>query len=266
MPPINEDAVVLRTVDFSETSMIVTFFTRNSGKIACIAKGARRLKNPFDSALDPMNQCKILVYPKSGDTLDLVTEAKLDERFRVRTLVSMYAGFHVVGFLDAFLEKGDAMPELFDLTHRTLADLINADDRVPASAKLKSPPEEVSRILLRFEFLAMDLLGFAPMLTRCMECEMEIDEKSQTKTRGRVAFAMLDGGVLCETCRPGHRQVASLSLPVIKIMRQLASENDLLWRRLKIDPKILGELRGVWNQYLANRLERPLTTLAWLKR
>ncbi len=266
MPPINEDAIVLRTVDFSETSMIVTFLTRESGKLACIAKGARRLKNPFDSALDPMNQCRILVYKKAGDVLDLVTEAKLAQRFRVRSLVGMYAGFHVVGLVDAFTEKDESQPELFDLACQTLNEMIQLDETLPRGTKLSTPPEAVSRLLLRFEFRAMDLLGYAPQLSECLECETPIDENSQSASRGRVAFAMLDGGVVCNRCRPGYRQVASVSMPVIKVMRQLASPNDQLWRRLKIDPKILGELRGVWNQYLAHRLERPLNTLTWLKR
>ena len=262
MPPLNDDAIVLRTVDFSETSMIVTFFTRNSGKIACIAKGARRLRNSFDSALDPMNQCKILVYPKSGDALDLVTEAKLTERFRVSTLTTMYAGFHVAELLEAFTEKNEPAPELFDLAAETLDELVRQDEKIPTGAKLKAPPEIISRVLLRFEFRAMSLLGYEPMLTECMEC----GATEAANSAGRVAFAMLDGGVLCPKCRPGHRQVASVSLPTLNVMRQLASENALLWRRLKLEPKILGEIRGIWNQYLANRLERAPNTLAWLKR
>ena len=262
MPPLNDDAIVLRTVDFSETSMIVTFFARNSGKIACIAKGARRLRNPFDSALDPMNQCKILVYPKSGDALDLVTEAKLTERFRVSSLVTMYAGFHVMELLDAFTIRNEPITKLYDLAAGTLNELVRRDEKIPTGAKLKSPPEIISRVLLRFEFRAMSLLGYEPMLAECMECGSSKTENSA----GRVSFAMLDGGVLCPKCRPGHRQVASVSLPALNVMRQLASENALLWQRLKLEPKVLGEIRGVWNHTLANRLERPPSTLTWLKR
>ena len=96
MPPLNDEAIVLRTTDFSETSMVVTFFTRENGKVTCLAKGARRLKNPFDTSLDAMNICRILYYPKIGDVLQLVTEAKLTERFRVDSTTAIYAGFHVI--------------------------------------------------------------------------------------------------------------------------------------------------------------------------
>jgi DNA repair protein RecO (recombination protein O) len=60
-------AVVLRTVEWSETSLIVTLFTDSFGKIGAIAKGAKRLKSPFESALDEMvNSSRILeeISPK----------------------------------------------------------------------------------------------------------------------------------------------------------------------------------------------------------
>ena len=44
-------AIVLRTVEFSETSLVVTLFTREFGKIGALAKGARRPKNPFSVRL-----------------------------------------------------------------------------------------------------------------------------------------------------------------------------------------------------------------------
>ena len=45
-------AIVIRAVEFSETSLVVTLFTREFGKLGALAKGARRLKGPFESALD----------------------------------------------------------------------------------------------------------------------------------------------------------------------------------------------------------------------
>ena len=46
------DALVIRLADFSNTSRVVTFFTRDFGKVSAIAKGGKRLKGPFESALD----------------------------------------------------------------------------------------------------------------------------------------------------------------------------------------------------------------------
>ena len=82
MPAEQATALVLRTVDFSESSLVVTLFTREFGKIGALAKGARRLKGPFESALDLLALCRIVFLRKSSDALDLLTEAKLERRFR----------------------------------------------------------------------------------------------------------------------------------------------------------------------------------------
>lgn len=261
-PSINDDAIVLRTADFSETSMVVTFFTRENGKISCLAKGARRLKNPFDTALDAMNVCKILYYPKNGDVLQLVTEAKLTDRFRVDSTVAVYAGFHVVQLLNYFTENFDPQNELFDLTKNVLNDIVSLDSLCKA-ASLDNPPEKLSRCLLHFELRLLELVGLAPSLYECVGCSKKAEVRSGSK---RIAFGMMDGGILCSNCRPGKRNVVSLSPEALGALQLLASPDERFWRRLQLSQKTLGEIRGVWNQYLAHQMERPVPILKWLKR
>jgi len=90
-------AIVLRVVEFSETSSIVTLFTREFGKIRALAKGARRPKGPFESALDLLGLCRIVFLRKSSDALDLLTEARLERRFRPPggELSNLYAAYYV---------------------------------------------------------------------------------------------------------------------------------------------------------------------------
>src|SRR5438270_8813023 len=111
-------ALVLNVVDFSETSSVVTLFTREFGKIRGLAKGARRLKGPFESALDLLAISRIVFLRKSPGTLDLLTEAKLQRRFRPRSrnLSSLYAGYYVAELLAELTDDHDLHPELFDAT------------------------------------------------------------------------------------------------------------------------------------------------------
>src|SRR5271154_301987 len=116
------DALVLRSVDFSETSSVVTLFTREFGKIGALAKGARRPKGPFESALDLLALCRIVFLRKSSEALDLLTEAKLERRFRPapRSLSSLYAGYYLAELLAKLPESYDPHPELFDQADRAL--------------------------------------------------------------------------------------------------------------------------------------------------
>src|SRR6516162_10767599 len=79
-------ALVLRTTDWSETSRIATLWTREFGKVRGLAKGGRRLKSSFETALDLLTVCSIVLLCKSSGTLDLLTEAQVAQRFpRLRT-------------------------------------------------------------------------------------------------------------------------------------------------------------------------------------
>jgi DNA repair protein RecO (recombination protein O) len=231
-------AIVIRTVEFSETSLVVTLFTREFGKIGALAKGARRLKGPFESALDLLALCRIVFLHKSSDALDLLTEAKLLRRFRPagHDLSGLYAGYYVAELLGALTDDDDPHPELFDLADETLAAL--------------SAGQCVGKWVIRFELGALRLLGHIPLLDACVECGVAV------VLAGRVAFGQLDGGVLCPKCREGRKQVVMVSAGALRTMAQLADPQSNAWRRIEVDPRSLGELRGLLNHYFTHLLGR----------
>lgn len=77
------EAVVLRTVDYSESSLIVTLFTRKHGVIAVIAKGAKRPKSKFAALMVPGQVLEVVVYIKGTRSVQTLSEAsymlKLDQ-------------------------------------------------------------------------------------------------------------------------------------------------------------------------------------------
>ena len=88
-------ALVLRTTDWSESSRIATLWTREFGRVRVLAKGGRRLKSNFESALDLLTVCSIVLLRKSSGTLDLLTEAQVVRRFpHLRAdLAALYAAY-----------------------------------------------------------------------------------------------------------------------------------------------------------------------------
>jgi DNA repair protein RecO (recombination protein O) len=219
----------------------VTLFSREFGKLGALAKGAKRPKNPFESALDLLTLCRIVFLHKSSEALDLLTEAKLLRRFRPAEkgvagggLFSLYAGYYVAELLGDLTDDNDPHPQLFDLADETLAALADG--------------EPVPRRIVRFELGALRLLGHAPSLDTCVGCGAVVELK------GRVAFGHLDGGVLCGNCRTGKRQVAAVSAGTLRTMAQLADTHGTNWNRMEINQRTLGELRGVLNRYLVHLL------------
>ena len=231
-------ALVLRVVDFSETSCVVTLFTRDLGKFHGLAKGGRRPKGPFESALDLLARCRVVFLRKSSDALDLLTEAKLERRFRGRDrdLSSLYAGYYVAELLNELTDDYDPHPELFDAADQTLVAL---GSDMPVAA-----------VVLRFEMTLLRLLGHLPSLSDCVECGRPIE---RTK---RIAFGLHAGGVLCTECRPGKRNIVSTRHEVILTLGQFADPDDQPWQNAPWQRGVAGELRGLLNQYLYQLLGR----------
>ncbi len=231
-------ALVLRVIDFSETSCVVTLFTREFGKVRALAKGARRPKGPFESALDLLALCRIVFLRKSSDALDLLTEAKLERRFRPPggALANLYAAYYVAELLNELTDDYDPHPELFDVADQTLAALHDCGPIAP--------------VVLRFELTALRVVGHLPSLDTCVECGTIVDES------GRTPFSQRAGGVLCKSCRVGQKQVVSISPGVLAALRQLAQPEDPARRPLELDPRTHGELRAVLNHYWTHLLGR----------
>ena len=194
-------AIILRVIEFSETSCIVTLLTRDFGKLTVIAKGARRPKSPFEAALDVLAICRIVFLHKSSGAMDVLTEAKLERRFRNASanLEWLYAGYYVVELLRTMLEESDPHPDLFDLAVDTIVEIDRSDSR---TAGVLFPPAvekyyELNLCLLRFELGVLKILGHLPMLTQCVNCGRE------RTTQNRVSFGLTAGGIICQTCRPG---------------------------------------------------------------
>lgn len=244
-------AIVIRTFPFGDTSSVVTLFTREYGKLRALAKGAWRPRSSFDAALDLLSICQVLVLRKSDGALDLVTEACLENRFRVgRSQAAFLGGMHVAELLDALTADGDPQPELFDIAHASLRTLSTPrpdhDQDTPGNQLTDG---RVRLLVTHAELVALRLVGHEPSLVRCAEC------LGPVAGGRRVAFGMLDGGVLCERCRQGKRSVVSVSADGLAALRLLAASSDA-WRSLELPPPIDSEVRAVMNTMLSHHLGR----------
>lgn len=227
-------AIILRVVDFSDTSCVVTMYTRDFGKIGALAKGARRRKSPFEAALDVLSICHVVFVHKTSEALDILTEAKLDRRFRAasKDLTRLYTAYYFVELTTALTDDADPQPELFDLLQAAIVGLDEGD------------PHESWR--LRFEMRLLTLIGHGPALKFCVHCSRQVTENAQRW------FSCTAGGLICATCRPGKRSVVAVSHEVIDTLQRFENEGDS-WRE-PIPLSVLGPIHGLLNQYLVHLL------------
>lgn len=234
------DALVLRTVEFSESSLIVTLFTRDYGRISAMAKGARRAKNPFDNSLDLLCTARIVFLQRHGPSLHLLTEAKLLRRFRAgsRSLGALHCGFYVAELLRELTEEGEPQEVIYRLADETLRWIDSG--------------ERLSAIVSRFELLLLKQQGAAPSLDRCVGCDARLEIQQSNY------FGMAGGGLLCGTCRPAARNVIGLRAGSVHLLEQLLSSEDRVDQIAALPPQVRGEVRGLLSAYVSHHLgHRP---------
>src|SRR5581483_7720427 len=237
-------ALVLRTTDWSESSRICTLWTREFGKVRVLAKGGRRLKSNFEVALDLLTICSIVLLRKSSGSLDLLTEARVVERFpRLRAdLPALYAGYYIAELLADWTEHYAPHPVLFDEARATLQ-------------TLGMPGVNSGMRLARFELVLLRELGYRPVLDVCSSCGGPVDGR-------RLMFSPASGGVLCPGCQPSQRERRPLSPAAWKALTALG-ESETSWQR-DWEPAVRTEIRqllGYHITYLMGRRPRLLPYL-----
>ncbi|MDR8391161.1 DNA repair protein RecO [Aliifodinibius sp. S!AR15-10] len=79
-------AIVFRTVDYSESSKIVTLFTEEHGKIAVMVRGVKKPKSKFSGLMEVGNLLDVVYYYKSSRSVQTLSEASyLEKTFNIRT-------------------------------------------------------------------------------------------------------------------------------------------------------------------------------------
>jgi DNA repair protein RecO (recombination protein O) len=175
------EAIVIRLADFSESSRVVTLFTRDFGKISGLAKGAKRLKGPFEAGLDLLSRSRVVFRPKPSG-LDLLTEAQLVAAFQIPShqIISLYCGYYLAELLDGLTLEHDPHPELYAAAVQALTELSSgADPRIP---------------LFRFQLILLREIGQLPQFDRCLKCDSPISASEG------VRFWVSQGGIICSRC------------------------------------------------------------------
>ncbi|MEX0716257.1 MAG: DNA repair protein RecO [Planctomycetaceae bacterium] len=218
------EALVIRVADFSESSRVVSFFTRDFGRTSALAKGGRRLKGPFEAALDLLAACRIVFLRKSSG-LDLLTEAQLISRFRPsgKSLVGLYGGYYVAELLSGLTEEYDPHAALYDAAQSTLHRL--------------AKEEEPKLAILRFELAVLREIGQLPALDACLVCGRS-PEKG-----GTFAHWVSHGGLICRECSRDEYDSQRIAAGTVAALRRFSSEDESLADRMTVSAGQLEEMR-----------------------
>ena len=194
MPLVRTGAVVLHAFDYLESSRIVRLATRDAGVQSALARGARRSRTRYGSALDLFASGTAELVTRPGRDLNTLTSFDVERgRPGLAADLARFTGASAIAELVLRFAGDEANPTLFDLLIGAFDDLAGA----PADTGLE--------VTLAYAWRIVAELGFTPVLDACARCDAAIGDA------GSADFGHRAGGVLCARC--GRGETGSRTLP-----------------------------------------------------
>jgi DNA repair protein RecO (recombination protein O) len=247
VPYYKTPAVILHSLDFAESDKLVTFFTRDFGKLRGIAKGAKRSRKRFGSGLEPLTCSAVCFFEKEKTSLVRLDHCDIVDSYphiHSDMLRLGYAGY-VSELISVMAAERERSSELFALLVGFLALLNQPCFR-----------EEFVRI---FELRLLSLAGYQPELHNCVLCRRE------AKDRHRHWFCQSKGGLICSNCLQDSIDHAQLSWGTIRTLQRAQTIELGKIRRLFFSSQAREESRRILPPFIEYRIEKPLKSLRLLK-
>jgi DNA repair protein RecO (recombination protein O) len=244
MSVLTSEAVVLRTWPVHEADLIVSFFTRDYGKVRGVAKSALKSRKRFGGALEPMTLARAWFAERPGQ--DLV---RLDQLEIVRSPLSAPVDHPRMAVLSFFAEVLDeALPD---------HDPQETVFRLLVAVLEQTTVEQPWMPLTYFQLWMTRLMGLLPDIGHCTVCREPL-------TAGEASFNPLGDGLFCQAHRNGNASGLSADSWLLA-QRMLRTRSSAFavepWPRRRAQ-----DLRRFTLQALERHLERKLRSAEALAR
>lgn len=243
MPLTATEAIVLHAFDYLESSRIIRLLTREAGVQSVVARGARKSRGRYGSALDLFAEGTAQIYIKPGRELHNLGSFEVS---RSREQLAHDVGRFTAASTVAELALRFAGEEENALLYDTIADVL---DRISRSA-----PEHTIEDGLAACWRIVSVLGFTPELASCALCHTPLRDAED------ATFSHSSGGIVCPACSglaPGGRKIPSSARAAIRGWLEDTSSMSLAEPEARSHQRLLRE-------FLAAHLgdDRPLRAFA----
>ena len=246
MPARVSEALVLRTYPLKEADLVVSFLTRDQGKMRGVAKRARRPKGGFGAGLERLSHVRLKYYQR--ETRELVN---LDSCELIQSQFGLVSDYGTTVALDYFAEVSEQMLPSAEPNERFFRLLLAVLD------SLRESGGTAPRAVNYFSLWAIRLSGWLPELHACLSCGGALDEPGE-----RAFFSRGHPGLTCWHCRRTLGNGNSWELSAES--RGLAAE--MLRKPVgEVSTAAAGDLRRFLVQQIEAHVERRLITAPMLE-
>ncbi|MDP6668048.1 MAG: DNA repair protein RecO [Dehalococcoidia bacterium] len=238
------DGVVVRVSNLGEADRIVTLVTPIHGLIRGVARAARKPGSRLGGHLDLLRHVSVSV--RETRTLFGLSQASTVNGFRgLRDDLDRFSrASYVSEMAERFSVEGGANQPLFRLFVQVLGALEGTAN-----------PEMITRF---FEMRLLQLSGFAPELSRCVETGVELEPADHLYSADR-------GGLVSIDARPvGESALLPAGLNTIKLLRFLARTDIEQADRMTVEGEGIRQLSRILRAQVHHVLDRGLRSEAFM--
>ena len=222
---------------------MVTFFTREFGKLRGIAKGARRSRKRFSNAIEPFSH-SILLFSRRGEGgLAIIENCDVINHYPgIRSdLGKIITASYMIDLIDQFTAEGKKSSGIFQLLDDFLK-LLETGNSL----------EETTRF---FELRLLMLSGYEPVFERCVICNTPLDKINT------AFFDATRGGIRCSLCYRDDQSCIPVSTGTIKTLLMGKQTEINRMHRLVLSERSLKESRYIFRHFIRHILGRELKSL-----
>jgi len=241
--PATLTAYVLHRYDWSESSLILDLFTREQGRLAVAAKGAKRPYSQLRPVLLPFQRVHVALgrVPKSDSSEQPLGEvqnlrsAEWAGGAAMLTGAALFSGFYLNELLMKLMARHDPHPALFDIYAQTLPSLASAEET------------EAQAALRAFEISLLKEVGVLP--------DLSLVTLTREEVQGTERYALLpEAGVAA--VRGGDAEIAGSTLIGLQAALEHGSLPALQQACAQALPELKAMLRGLLHYHLGSPVLR----------
>lgn len=243
MPARVSEAIVLRTYPLKEADLVVSFLTRDQGKLRGVAKRARRPKGGFGASLERLAHGKMFYFQREARELVSVDACEL-----IHSHFGLHGDYTVSVALDFIAEVSEQFLPAAEVNERFFRLLLACLDH------LREDPRNVWRAVTYFSLWVLRLSGFLPALDVCLECGAWLDDPEAPE---RAFYRRAAAGLACRACRKSEswEMNAESRAAAAEMLKKPVAEVMGRWSR-----ETAADLRHFLLQRMEETMERRLIT------
>ncbi len=239
MPLHESEAIILQSYPLGEADRLVSFLSRNAGRMRGVAKAAKRTKSKFGSTLERLSYIRICYFERERRDLVTITQTELVESF-----LELFSDYESGAALALFSEISEVVlpeKEALDAPFRLLLLCARA---VKSTHKSEVP-------LAYFCLWTLKLAGWMPPLDECVLCGRAVGDEP-----AYVAPSLQ--GLACSKCRPmGSRLLPKES---IALARRMTTQKLEQLVEVSVPPIAVREITSLALDWIEWQAEKKLTS------